>query len=328
MNQTNTSRLPTLSAEATQEALTNTYVLRWWQAISIIDIQGLDAITLLNGLCTQAVERIETNHSRLGLFLDSKAKIIAPAIIHRLEDNSSAPHLALELPTDTVEALHSHFRRYRLRAKVSIEINEDLNTIALVGPDAYEESTQFPDLKLYWNMLDGAHRPTMTLVADAATCSRITKHYESHYADPDTLEADRIEAKWCSLHDLLPGRMPAEVGGMIHAVSLDAGCYLGQEPVARLHYRGHANRTIRLLRSTSPTNVNASTDADPTQSLALRRPNDPRDTRPKGQLTSWATSTDGTIVALGVLRREISKDETLILGTLDEPSFRVIDEAE
>ena len=39
--------------------------------------------------------------------------------------------------------------------------------------------------------------------------------------------------------------MPAEVGVVDRAVSFTKGCYVGQEPVARLHYRGHANRGLR-----------------------------------------------------------------------------------
>ncbi len=41
--------------------------------------------------------------------------------------------------------------------------------------------------------------------------------------------------------------MPAEVGVVDRAVSFTKGCYVGQEPVARLHYRGHANRSLRAL---------------------------------------------------------------------------------
>ena len=41
--------------------------------------------------------------------------------------------------------------------------------------------------------------------------------------------------------------MPAEAGLEQRAVSFTKGCYPGQEPVARLHYRGHANRGVRGL---------------------------------------------------------------------------------
>ncbi|HUZ85272.1 MAG TPA: glycine cleavage T C-terminal barrel domain-containing protein, partial [Gaiellales bacterium] len=42
--------------------------------------------------------------------------------------------------------------------------------------------------------------------------------------------------------------MPAEAGLEARAISFTKGCYPGQEPVARLHYRGHANRGVRGLR--------------------------------------------------------------------------------
>ena len=37
--------------------------------------------------------------------------------------------------------------------------------------------------------------------------------------------------------------MPAEAGITDRAVSFEKGCYIGQETVARLHYRGKPNRT-------------------------------------------------------------------------------------
>jgi folate-binding Fe-S cluster repair protein YgfZ len=41
--------------------------------------------------------------------------------------------------------------------------------------------------------------------------------------------------------------LPAEAGLTDTHVSFTKGCYPGQEPIARLHYRGKANRALRLL---------------------------------------------------------------------------------
>ena len=46
--------------------------------------------------------------------------------------------------------------------------------------------------------------------------------------------------------------MPAEAGITERAVDFEKGCYIGQEPVARLHYRGKPNRTLRGLRLSAP----------------------------------------------------------------------------
>ena len=46
--------------------------------------------------------------------------------------------------------------------------------------------------------------------------------------------------------------MPAEAGINDRAVSFTKGCYIGQETVARLHYKGKPNRHLRRLRSAEP----------------------------------------------------------------------------
>ena len=49
-------------------------------------------------------------------------------------------------------------------------------------------------------------------------------------------------------HEFDASSMPAEAGLETRAISFTKGCYPGQEPVARLHYRGHANRGVRGIR--------------------------------------------------------------------------------
>jgi folate-binding protein YgfZ len=46
--------------------------------------------------------------------------------------------------------------------------------------------------------------------------------------------------------------LPAETGLVERTVSFSKGCYVGQEPVARLHYRGHPNRLLRRLLLRGP----------------------------------------------------------------------------
>ena len=64
----------------------------------------------------------------------------------------------------------------------------------------------------------------------------------------DELERLRILARTPRLGRELDDRvMPAEAGLEERAISFTKGCYPGQEPVARLHYRGHPNRGLRVL---------------------------------------------------------------------------------
>ncbi|MCW2962596.1 MAG: hypothetical protein JWM90_2983, partial [Thermoleophilia bacterium] len=107
----------------------------------------------------------------------------------------------------------------------------------------------------------------------------------------------------------------------------DAGCYLGQEPVARLHFRGHPNRTLRRLGASEPIVVGtdgvSDVDDSPEAPFELRRV-DAAAGRPSGRLTTWASRPDGTIAALAVLRREVQQDELLQLPGAST-TLRVLD---
>ena len=64
----------------------------------------------------------------------------------------------------------------------------------------------------------------------------------------DELELLRIRAATPRMGLEIDDRvLPAEAGLTDRAVSFTKGCYPGQEPVARLHYRGHVNRRLRVL---------------------------------------------------------------------------------
>ncbi len=91
--------------------------------------------------------------------------------------------------------------------------------------------------------------------------------------------------------------LPAEAGLVERAVSLTKGCYPGQEPIARLHYRGHANRTLRRLRIDG---------VDPVGYDAELQLGD----KTVGRVTSTVRDGD-CLLALGYVRTEVPEDAAL-----------------
>ncbi len=94
--------------------------------------------------------------------------------------------------------------------------------------------------------------------------------------------------------------LPAEAGLVERAVSLTKGCYPGQEPIARLHYRGHANRGLRVL----------AVEGD---DLPGRDEDLSFDEKVVGRVTS-AVRANGGIVALAYVRAEVPADAVLAVG--------------
>jgi tRNA-modifying protein YgfZ len=87
--------------------------------------------------------------------------------------------------------------------------------------------------------------------------------------------------------------LPAEAGLDKTHISFRKGCYPGQEPIARLHHRGHANRSLRVL---------AVENAEPGADIVW---ND----KVVGRVTSAVQGR-----ALGYVRTEVPDDADLLVG--------------
>ena len=120
---------------------------------------------------------------------------------------------------------------------------------------------------------------------------------ERDAADPAELEELRIEAgtpAWGK--ELDETVLPAEAGLDETHVSFTKGCYPGQEHIARLHYRGHPNRRLRVLEVAN---------AKPGDEILLGE-------KAVGRVTSAVPGR-----ALGYVRREVEDDAVLRIGTAE-----------
>jgi folate-binding protein YgfZ len=117
---------------------------------------------------------------------------------------------------------------------------------------------------------------------------------EQDGGEESELEPLRIEAgtpAWGK--ELDESVLPAEAGLEETHISFTKGCYPGQEPIARLHYRGHPNRRLRRLE------VPAAKAGD---EIVFEE-------RVVGRVTSAVPGK-----ALGYVRREVPEDAELEIG--------------
>ena len=99
--------------------------------------------------------------------------------------------------------------------------------------------------------------------------------------------------------DLDDSVIPQEAGLNERAVSFTKGCYVGQETVARLFYRGKPNRHLRGLRLSDPA---ATGDA-----LRLGE-------KEVGRVATAVVSPAHGPIALAIVRREATPGATVAVG--------------
>jgi tRNA-modifying protein YgfZ len=100
-------------------------------------------------------------------------------------------------------------------------------------------------------------------------------------------------------NDMTADNLPGELGLETRAVSFTKGCYVGQEPVARMHYKGHPNRHLRGIELPEPAAAGAP--------LYLGD-------KEVGAITSSCVSPLRGPIALALVRREVEPGAELDVG--------------
>ena len=179
-----------------------------------VRVQGPDAVDYLNRMLSNDVPE---SGSVDALLLTAKARVIAPVLVWR----RGADDVLLLTEPELGEALRGQLVRMRFAAKCEVEPEEHSSTIVLGGEEGIPNRDYgVPAVEVLDSDVDG---------------------------DVD-LERLRIEAATPVYGRELDDRvLPAEAGLEERAISFTKGCYPGQEPIARQHYRGKVNRRLRVL---------------------------------------------------------------------------------
>ena len=226
-----------------------------------LELTGEDRVRFLNGLVTCDVAALEAGQGCYGFFTTPKGRILADVVVL-----AQADRLWLELPAGEGIAVREHLEKYIVADRVEVRSIDDLLLFRLLGQgvDSWLEKV---GAALHAGTF--AHAPA-TLLGTDVHASRsplcgvpaVSLWVSSGIAGPvasDVLnegvelvghqaaETFRVLGAVPRFgRDFSDSNLPQETR-FDAAVSYDKGCYLGQEIVARLHYRGQAARELRRV---------------------------------------------------------------------------------
>ncbi len=272
-------------------------------------LTGAGAKEFLQGQISNDVESLSPGTGCYAAFLTPKGKMLGDL---RILD--TGPELLLDTERVALQDLFNMIRRFSIGFDAQLHKRTlESGLLSLIGPDA-EAASGAADL----GGAEHSHLPIeiggmparairtdvgVDLLCDSshteALRDRILKVGAAAVSEA-TAECLRVERGRPRYGiDLDDGVIPQEAGLNERAVSFTKGCYVGQETVARLHYRGKPNRHLRGLRLSAPSETGA----------AVRLGD-----RELGRLGSVTDSPRFGPIALALVRREGAIGSTVSVG--------------
>ena len=273
-------------------------------------LTGGDAKTFLQGQVTNDVESLVPGSGCYAAFLTPKGKMLGDLRILDAGDE-----LLLDTERIALQGLFNMIRRYSIGYDLKLHKRTlECGLLSLVGPDAalvagLPDLEDAPEHTHILTTIGGVGARAIRtdlgvdLLCDASQAEALRAVLERAGAVPvseATTECLRIERGRPRYGvDLDDTVIPQEAGLNERAVSFAKGCYVGQETVARLHYRGKPNRHLRGLKLSAP----AATGDE------LRLGD-----RVVGHLGSVTASPRQGPIGLALVRREAAVGSTLAVG--------------
>jgi folate-binding protein YgfZ len=258
-------------------------------------VRGSEAADFLQGQVSNDVEALEPGSGCYATVLSHKGKLRTDLRILRDEDS-------FWLDTEAIghAVLEHMLRTYSLGRDVQYEdATEARALLSLVGPAARERLDAAPPAEEHAFVI-GEHGTYVATQLGVDVIAAPGKTLDVEPVSEEAAECVRIEAGRPRLgYDMDADTMPQEAGINERAVSFTKGCYVGQETVARLHYKGKPNRHLRGLRLSEP--------AERGSEILLGE-------RVVGKLGSTCVSPRLGPIALALLRREAEPGTTVQVG--------------
>jgi folate-binding protein YgfZ len=281
-------------------------------------VSGGEAAEYLQGQLTNDVEALEPGDGQYAALLDRKGHMQADMRVLRI----SPEEIWIDTEPEALAAALRHLEMYKIGREVAIaDLTAERAILSLIGPRSVEiaGTAALPEHANETVRTGGVDclavgtAAGIDLIAKPGDAERLREALTDAGAvevRPEAAEIVRIEAGAPRFGaEMSAETMPAEAGIVERAVSFTKGCYIGQEPVARLHYKGRPNRLLRGLELSAP--------ATPGASLRLGE-------KEVGRIGSACVSPARGPIALAIVRREAEPGAELVVGE-DGVTARVVD---
>jgi len=232
-----------------------------------IRVEGSEAVMFLNGLITNDMKTLEVSQWMPAAFPNVQGRLIAAVRVIRLADRDEKSRVfIIDTEQATHQAVFKTIERFTMAGDFKVaDITDTTRMLTIQGSKAMqvakgivpEEVPRNGAVMIEWNSralvaLRASHtgEEGIDLIIDEADYEHAISKLEQAGAvlvSSDKVETLRIEAGVGSFGKDMDETNVITEANLDEAVSFTKGCYIGQEIIARIKYRGHVAKKLTGL---------------------------------------------------------------------------------
>ncbi len=256
------------------------------QSRTLVRVTGDDAVRFLQGLLTADVADLAIGTAIPAALLTVKGKIVSEVWVFAVSDDERTLAVPESIGADVIAKLDGHI----IMDDVQLEVLSEQACAIVWRDDARVRAQELGPLPEGVQAFETTHPlPGVLLVGPEQALRALAVGEQAREGAFTAARIAHGRPAWG--FEITADHFPPEVG-FVDAVSYSKGCYLGQEPLSRIHNRGQVNRVMARVRLSGPI-----ASPLPIEILA--------DSRHAGELTS-VVGLDG----LAIVRRNIAAPGT------------------
>jgi len=230
--------------------------------IGVLSVEGTDAQSFLQGQVTCQMQNVHHNQSSLAAHCNLKGRVES---FFRILENGQTPGYLLLLNRSIQEKCLTNFKKYALFSKITLNTSPTLRVLGLIGNnspqllDGFFKTTHCSSLQndqCYQIAYQEDHYVIVRIsssnryqvIANQSAIDKLCKFLAPNMdiTDESLWEQMEMEQGYPEIYPNTCGQfLPHHINLIpLNAVSFKKGCYLGQEIVNRMQFRGNIKKKL------------------------------------------------------------------------------------
>lgn len=242
--------------------------------LGLIKVVGEQGRSFIHGQVTTDISSLATDQWRWGAHCDPKGKMLASFRTFAIQDA-----LFMLMPKDAIEVDLPQLQKYAVFSKATLSnASTEWTLLGVAGEQASQfVNKHFGDIQQELTLIENgailkdAERFILVLTPDAAAA--LVAQSELSVFDASAWQALEIAAGYPNLAASHASQYVPQMCNLqaVNGISFNKGCYMGQETIARMKYRGGNKRALYILRGHTNLQINLASGLEIAMEDSFRR---------------------------------------------------------